>query len=64
MLLDAGRVGVRDALDAQEALVSAQNDLAAPLVDYKMARLTLARDMGILTVGGKGELKESFDEYQ
>ena len=64
MLLDAGRIEARDALDAQEALVSAQNDLAGALVDYKAARLELARDMGVLAVGDNGELKESFDAYQ
>jgi len=64
MLLDAGRIEARDVLDAQQALVDAQNDLAGALVDYKAARLELARDMGVLAVGDKGELKESFDAYQ
>ncbi|NLW50651.1 MAG: TolC family protein, partial [Candidatus Brocadiaceae bacterium] len=64
MLLKAGRVEARDVLDAQEALVGAQNDLAAALVDYRVARLELARDMDILDVGDRGELKESFDEYR
>ena len=64
MLLEAGRVEAREVLDAQEDLVGAQNDLAGALVDYKVARLELARDMGILAVGDRGELKESFDAYQ
>jgi outer membrane protein TolC len=64
MLWEAGRrVQARDFLEAQEALVRARNQLASALVDYKVASLELARDMGILAVGDNGELEESFDEY-
>lgn len=64
LLLEAGRADARDVLEARSALVSAQNQLARALVDYKTASLELARDMDILQVGEKGELKEAFDEYR
>jgi outer membrane protein TolC len=63
MLLDAGRADTRDMLDAREALLSAQNALAGAMVEYRVARLALARDMGVLAVGDKGELEENLDEY-
>ena len=63
MLLQAGRAIIRDVLDAQSALLSAQNNLAAALVDYRVARLDLAVNMDILHVSETGQLKESFDEY-
>lgn len=64
LLLEAGRADARDVLDAHAALLRAQNALARDLVNYKVARLQLARDMGILVVGDKGELEEHFDEYE
>jgi outer membrane protein TolC len=63
MLLQAGRAIIRDVLDAQSALLSAQNNLAAAIVDYRVARLDLAVNMDILYVSETGQLKESFDEY-
>ncbi len=63
LLLEAGDADTRDMLDAREALVGAQNDLARALVDYRVARLQLARDMEILTVTKTGQLGENFDEY-
>ncbi len=64
LLLEAGRAEAIDLLDAQERLVQAQNDVARALVDYTVARLTLARDMEILGVGLTGQLQENFDEYR
>src|SRR5690606_23006588 len=52
--LDAGRAQTRDLLEAQEDLVSAQNDLTAALVAYRIAELELQRDMGLLQVGPDG----------
>ncbi len=63
MLLQAGRAIVRDVLDAQAALLSAQNDEAAAIVDYEVSRLNLAVNMDILQVSETGQLKENFDEY-
>ena len=54
---------MRDVLDAQAALLSAQNNLAAAIVSYRVARLDLAVNMDILYVSETGQLKESFDEY-
>ena len=60
MFLQAGREGVqvRDVLDAQEALVTAQNELTAQLVNYRVAELELQRDMDVLEVNEKGMWRE------
>jgi len=54
LFLQAGRAQVRDLLDAQEALVSAQNALTSAIVNYRIAELALQRDMGVLVVDHKG----------
>jgi outer membrane protein TolC len=54
LLLQAGRAQVRDILDAQEALVSAQNALTSAIVNYRIAELELQRDMGVLVIDNKG----------
>lgn len=64
MLMQAGRTSADRVLDAQASLVRSQNDVTTALVDYKVASLEFARDMGILVVDEKGQLEESFDEYQ
>ena len=58
LFLQAGRAQIRDVLEAQEALVSAQNALTAALVDYRVAELELQRDMGVLAVNEKGLWRE------
>jgi outer membrane protein TolC len=58
LFLQAGRAEIRDLLDAQEALVSAQNELTANLVDYRVAVLGLQRDMGLLETDEKGMWRE------
>lgn len=58
MFLDAGRAQIRDLLDAQDALLSAQNQLTAALINYRMAELNLQRDMGVLQVDETGLWKE------
>ena len=60
MLLAAEREGVqiRDVLEAQESLVSSQNDLTAALVDYRVAELDLQLDMDVLEVSEKGLWRE------
>lgn len=50
LLLEAGRAETRDLLEAQEALVEAQNALVRALVSYTVARLRLLRDTGQLEV--------------
>lgn len=58
MFLDAGRAEIRDLLDAQDALLSAQNQLTASIVSYRIAELSLQRDMGVLQVDETGLWKE------
>jgi len=58
MFLEAGRVQVRDLLEAQEALLSAQNGLTAAAADYRIAELELQRDMGALKINEKGLWQE------
>ena len=64
MLLAAGRAQSRDLLDAQDSLLSAQNDTTSRLVDYMIARLNFYRDTGILQVKPDGLWKsvEKVDE--
>jgi outer membrane protein TolC len=64
MLLAAGRAQSRDLLDAQDSLLSAQNDTTATLVDYMIARLTFYRDTGILQVKPDGLWKSVENENE
>ncbi len=48
LLLEAGRASTRDLLEAQDALVVAQNNLTRSFVDYHLARLRLLRDIGMI----------------
>ncbi|UCE99133.1 MAG: TolC family protein [Planctomycetota bacterium] len=50
LLLDAGRVTVRILLESEDALVEAQNNVTAALVDHAIAKLSFFRDVGILQV--------------
>ena len=52
LTLRMGRIEIRDALDATDALNNAQNDLTQALVDYEVARLQLWRGMGLLRLQG------------
>jgi outer membrane protein TolC len=54
LFLQAGRVQVRDALEAQEALVTAQNALTSAEVDCRLAGFALLRDTGQLEVSVDG----------
>lgn len=56
--LQAGRADIEDVLDAQEDLVDAQDDLTEALVDYRIAELSLQRDMGVLNVDETGLWRE------
>lgn len=58
MFLEAGRAQIRDLLDAQESLLSAQNALTAAIISYRVAELELQRDMGVLEVNEKGLWQE------
>jgi outer membrane protein TolC len=58
MFLEAGRAQTRDLLEAQDALLSAQNSLTAAVVNYRIAELNIQRDMGVLQVDEKGLWQE------
>ena len=53
-LLQAGRVTTRDLLESQDALLGAQNNVTAALVDHAVAKLSFFRDIGILQVRPDG----------
>ncbi len=54
LLLQAGRLTTRDLLESQDALLQAQNNLTAALVDHAIAKLSFFRDIGILQVRPDG----------
>ena len=54
LLLQAGRLTTRDLLEAQDALLLAQDNLTAALVDHAIAKLSFFRDVGILQVRPDG----------
>jgi len=56
--LEAGRAKIRDILEAQEALLSAQNALTAAVINYRLTELELQRDIGLLKVNEKGLWQE------
>lgn len=58
LFFDLGRAAIRDVLEAQEALVQAQNALTNALVSYRVTELELQRDMGVLDVDEKGLWRE------
>ena len=59
MLLEAGRADMKDLLDAQAALLSAQNSLYRAITDYRQQELALQRDMGTLDATADGVWTES-----
>jgi outer membrane protein TolC len=56
--LKAGRTEIRNLLEAQDALLSAQNGLTRAVVDYRIAELELQRDLDVLNVNEKGLWQE------
>jgi outer membrane protein TolC len=62
LFLEAGRIQIRDLLDAQDALLSAQNALTRAVIDYRIAELELQQDMGVLAVNEKGLWREPSPE--
>lgn len=61
-LLQAGRVTTRDLLDSQDALLKAQNDVTAALVDHTIAKLSFFRDIGLLQVRPDGMWEQENSE--
>jgi outer membrane protein TolC len=60
MFLEAGRAQIRDLLEAQDALLAAQNSLTAAVVNYRIAELRIQRDAGVLQVDEKGLWQEYY----
>jgi outer membrane protein TolC len=58
LFMEAGRAETRDLLEAQDALLAAQNNLTAARVNYRIAELEIQRDMGVLTVTDTGLWQE------
>ncbi len=58
LLVQAGRSQIRDLLEAQDALLAAQNQLTAAVVNHRIAELELQRDLGLLDVNEKGLWRE------
>ncbi|MDP8245471.1 MAG: TolC family protein [Candidatus Hinthialibacter antarcticus] len=54
LLLEAGRVEIRDLVSAKEDLLSSQNSLTAARIDYRITELELQRDLGLLLVDETG----------
>ncbi len=52
--LDAGRADTRDLLEAQDALLQAQNAVTSALIEYTLARLNLFLDMELFTIDESG----------
>lgn len=58
LFLEAGRAEIRDLLDAQDSLLSAQNSLTAAVVSYRTAELQFQRDLDLLTITNEGLWQE------
>ncbi len=56
ILLELGRPGfrMRDLLEAEEALLSAQNAFTGAMISYRLAELELQSDLGVLQVDEEG----------
>ncbi len=54
LFLQAGRAEIRDLLEAQNALNSAQDALTSAVVNYRIGELRLQRDLGVLQVNSDG----------
>jgi|GEM_PF-345300 len=57
LFLKAGRIQMRDLLEAQDALVAADNALVAAQIEYLIAALRLKRDIGELELDYHGVLR-------
>nr|WP_320048755.1 TolC family protein [uncultured Desulfuromonas sp.] len=54
LFLRAGRIQIRDLLEAEDDLVSARNALVQAQVQYRITALELLRDLGTLTIDAQG----------
>ena len=58
LFLEAGRAEIRDLLEAQDSLLSAQNSLTRAVINYRIAELEVQQDMGLLQVDESGLWRE------
>ena len=58
LFFEAGRIAIRDVLEAQGALINARNGLISEVVAYRIAELEFQRDTGLLKVDENGLWKE------
>lgn len=60
LFLEAGKpqTQIRDLLEAQDALLSAQNRITLAAIDYRIAELELQSDIGVLKIDEKGLWQE------
>ncbi len=58
LFLEAGRAQIRDLLEAQDALLAAQNSLTSAVIMYRISELELQSDMGLLQVDANGLWRE------
>lgn len=59
LLLQSGRAEIRDVLDAQDALLSAQNSLLSAVTGYRIGELELQTALGVL----QGHADGTWQEY-
>ncbi len=62
LFLEAGRAEMRDLLEAQEALLTAQNGLTAAAVSYRIAELQMQSNLGLLEIDERGLWQEVLPE--
>jgi outer membrane protein TolC len=58
LFLEAGRREIRDLLEAQDSLLSAQNSLTSAIVNYRTTELQFQRDLDLLTITKEGLWEE------
>lgn len=61
LFLDLGQGEARDLTEAVTALNEAKDSFTSSLIDYRVAELSLQRDLGLLQVGGDGIFVETAD---
>ena len=64
LFLQAGRAQIRDLLEAQESLVSAQNGLSSARAAWRTAELALLRELERLRVDEDGQWREADHESE
>lgn len=61
MFFDLGQGEARDLTEAIAALNNARDSFTSSLIDFRVAELSLQRDLGLLQVGGDGAFVETAD---